>query len=303
MRYRPDTPEVLHGVSFAVRGGERVGIVGRTGSGKSSLLVSLFRLVQDAGTSGVGSILIDGVPIHALSLNALRSALSIIPQDPVMFSGTVRSNLDPVGAVKGASPADVAAAMWAALERVGMAEPVRRLPGGLDAPVAEFGESLSVGQRQLLCLARVLLRKAKVILLDEATASLDAASDALVQRTLETDFAGVTKLIIAHRLGTIIDSDRVLCMDGGRVAQFGHPHELLTAAGHSPFAALVEELGPAAAAAMRERAAEAFRAKASGASAAAASTSEAAPAPAAAAPVAVALEVAAEAPSAPAAAE
>jgi ABC-type multidrug transport system fused ATPase/permease subunit len=233
----------------------------------------------------VGSILIDGVPIHALSLNALRSALSIIPQDPVMFSGTVRSNLDPVGAVKGASPPDVDAALWAALERVGMAEPVRRLPGGLDAPVAEFGASLSVGQRQLLCLARVLLRKAKVILLVEAPASLEAASDALVQRTLETDFAGVTKLIIAHRLGTIIDCDRVLVLDGGAVKQYGHPHELLTGGGGagaepSVFAGLVDELGPATAAAMRERAAAAW-AKTNGgaaaASAAAASAAAAAP--------------------------
>jgi ABC-type multidrug transport system fused ATPase/permease subunit len=176
-----------------------------------------------------------------------------------MFSGSVRSNLDPVGFLGPAGP-EVDAKLWAALEQVAMADAVRRLPGGLNAPVSEFGESLSVGQRQLLCLARVLLRKCKIILLDEATASLDAASDALVQRTLRDSFPGCTILTIAHRLGTIITADRVLVLDEGRVAQYAHPHELLSAT-DSVFSALVDELGPAASAAIRERAAESYAAR------------------------------------------
>ena len=257
MSYRAGTPEVLHGVSFAVRGGEKVGIVGRTGSGKSSLMVSLFRLIEDGCHSG--RILLDGVDVDGLGVSALRRELAIIPQEPVLFSGTMRSNLDPAGQATGGD-----AQLWAALDRVGLKAVVERLKGGLDAPVAEFGESLSAGQRQLVCLARVLLRKCKVVLLDEATSSVDFATDQLMQKTIKECFEGATILTIAHRLNTIIDADRVLVMDGGVVAESGHPHELLSEEG-SAFAALVRELGPASAAALVARAAENYAKRAAGA--------------------------------------
>ena len=168
----------------------------------------------------------------------------------MLFSGTMRSNLDPAGQATGGD-----AQLWAALDRVGLRAVVERLKGGLDAPVAEFGESLSAGQRQLVCLARVLLRKCKVVLLDEATSSVDFATDQLMQRTIKECFADATILTIAHRLNTIIDSDRVLVMDAGLVAETGSPHELLSRA-DGAFAGLVRELGPSAASALVARAAE-----------------------------------------------
>ena len=199
MRYREDTPTVLKGVSFDVRAGERVGVVGRTGSGKSSVLVSLFRLVEEKCRSG--AIALDGVDTSAVGLHQLRSALAIIPQDPTVFSGTLRANLDPTESLgPGGGPAPDAA-LWAALEKVGLREWVERLEGGLDAPVAEFGESMSVGQRQLVCLCRVLLRADRVSLLalDEASASLDHVSDAALQRALKDSFSHATHLVVAHR--------------------------------------------------------------------------------------------------------
>jgi ATP-binding cassette subfamily C (CFTR/MRP) protein 1 len=248
MSYREGTPEVLHGVSFDLRGGQKVGIVGRTGSGKSSLMVSLFRLIEDACHSG--TIAVDGVDIDTVGLSTLRSALAIIPQDPILFSGTVKTNLDPVGAVRDD------AKLWDALERVGLADAVRRLTGGLEAPVAEFGESLSVGQRQLMCLARVLLRKSRIILLDEATSSVDFATDQAMQRVIRESFSHCTILTIAHRLNTIIGSDSIVVMDAGKVAEIASPHELLSNP-RSAFSALVDELGPQTAAALRAKAAEA----------------------------------------------
>jgi ABC-type multidrug transport system fused ATPase/permease subunit len=199
MRYREDTPEVLKGVTFDVRAGERVGVVGRTGSGKSSVLVSLFRLIE-AKCHG-GTVALDGVDIDGVGLKQLRSSLAIIPQDPTVFSGTLRANLDPTEALgPGGGPAPDAA-LWAALEKVGLKEWAARLEGGLDAPVAEFGESMSVGQRQLVCLCRVLLRADKVSLLalDEASASLDHVSDAALQKVLKENFSHATHLVVAHR--------------------------------------------------------------------------------------------------------
>ncbi len=197
MRYRENTPEVLHGVSFSIRAGEKVGIVGRTGSGKSSIIASLFRLIE--GPCHSGSITLDGVDIDGVGLRQLRSALAIIPQEPTVFSGTLRSNLDPTENLGTGPEAD--AKLWAALERVGLKEAIDRLDGGLLAPVAEFGESLSVGQRQLLCLARVLLRSERtaLIALDEASASLDHIADAALQRVVTESFANATLLVIAHR--------------------------------------------------------------------------------------------------------
>lgn len=272
MCYREGTPEVLHGVSFAVKGGEKVGIVGRTGSGKSSLMVSLFRLIQD--DCHTGDILLDSITIDGLGLSKLRSNLAIIPQEPVMFSGTIRTNLDPIGAVNDDDT------LWNALEKVGLGDAIRRLNGGLNAPVAEFGESLSVGQRQLICLARVLLRRVKVILLDEATSSVDYNTDQAMQRVIRDSFSECTILTIAHRLNTIISCDRILVMEAGKVADFDTPHVLLTKQGGSIFSSLVDELGPQTSAALRQKAAEAAASSSSVAAPSKKTSASAEPAPA-----------------------
>lgn len=252
MRYRDNTPEVLHGVNFSIPGGSKVGIVGRTGSGKSSLMVSLFRLIEDNCHSG--TISIDGIDIDQLGLTELRSHLAIIPQDPVMFSGTIRSNLDPINAITDDN------VLWDAIEKVGLGDVVRRLPGGLNGQIAEFGESLSVGQRQLICLARVLLRKSKIILLDEATSSVDYATDQAMQRVIRESFAQCTILTIAHRLNTIITSDTIILMNDGIVSETGSPGELLSNPS-SGFSALVDELGVQTATSLRNKAIEIYQEK------------------------------------------
>jgi len=214
MKYRHNTPYVLHGINAAVAGGEKVGICGRTGAGKSSLVSALFRLadVQE------GTICIDGIDIKKVSLNRLRSTLSIIPQEPWLFQGSLRSNLDPT-----LQAADDA--MWKALAAVSLESAVKKA-GGLDASVAEGGENWSQGQRQLICVARALLRGSKVVVLDEASSSVDVSSDAILQNTIRTQLANCTVLTIAHRLNTIVDADKILVLDAGRVAEFDSPAKL-----------------------------------------------------------------------------
>merc|ERR1719411_2570083 len=182
----------------------------------STLTVALFRLVEAAQ----GNIKIDGKNISELGLHDLRSKLTIIPQDPVLFSGSLRMNLDPFN-----SHSDQQ--VWAALEQAHLKSYVTELEKGLDHEVQEGGENLSVGQRQLVCLARALLRKTKVLILDEATAVVDLETDDLIQATIREEFSDCTVLTIAHRLNTIMDSSRVMVLDAGKIKEFDTPNILL----------------------------------------------------------------------------
>ncbi|KAJ2461898.1 hypothetical protein GGI03_004826 [Coemansia sp. RSA 2337] len=219
-RYREGLDFVLKDVSFSVRSHEKVGIVGRTGAGKSSLTLALFRIIEAAE----GQILLDGEDIAQYGLFDVRSKLSIIPQDPVLFAGTVRENLDPFNTY---SDQDI----WCALEHACLADFIRTKDERLEFVVTQGGENFSVGQRQLICLARALLKRAKVLVLDEATAAIDPESDAIIQNSIRKEFKECTVLTIAHRLNTIIDSDRILVLDQGQVAEFDKPDALLAKEG------------------------------------------------------------------------
>ncbi|KAM6280160.1 ATP-binding cassette sub-family C member 10 isoform 2-T2 [Porphyrio hochstetteri] len=214
LAYREGLPNALDGVNFTVYPGEKVGIVGRTGSGKSTLFLALFRMLELKS----GRILLDGVDSQLVSLEELRSRLAIIPQDPFLFSGSIRENLDPQGKRTDAELHEV-------LEQCHLRDAITQM-GGLDSELGERGRSLSVGQRQLVCLARALLTQAKVLCIDEATASVDQKTDQLLQQTIRQRFADKTVLTIAHRLNTILDSDRVLVMQAGRVAELDSPTRL-----------------------------------------------------------------------------
>ncbi|KAL6007643.1 hypothetical protein ACLOJK_033143 [Asimina triloba] len=188
-------------------GGMKTGIVGRTGSGKSTLIQTIFRIVDPVG----GQILIDGVSISTIGLHDLRFRLSIIPQDPTMFEGTVRSNLDPLGEYSDEQ-------IWEALDHCQLGDEVRRKEGKLHSTVTENGENWSMGQRQLVCLGRVLLKRSKVLVLDEATASVDTATDNLIQQTLRQEFSDCTVVTIAHRITSVLDSDMAVASQPVSVA-------------------------------------------------------------------------------------
>ncbi|KAL8573178.1 hypothetical protein ACOMHN_036163 [Nucella lapillus] len=215
-RYREGLDLVLRGISCSVNPGEKIGIVGRTGAGKSSLTLALFRIIEAAG----GEITIDDINISDIGLHDLRSKLTIIPQDPVVFSGTLRMNLDPFDSHSDEN-------LWQALDHAHLKAFVQGLTAGLHHLCTEGGENLSVGQRQLLCLARALLRKTKVLILDEATAAVDLETDDLIQATIRTEFADCTVLTIAHRLHTIMDYTRIMVLDAGQIAEFDDPQTLL----------------------------------------------------------------------------
>ena len=194
----------------------QIGIVGRTGAGKSSLTLSLFRLIEPTS----GKIIIDNFDVTQIGLQELRSKLTIIPQDPVLFSGTLRTNLDPFDQYTEEQ-------LWMAIEHSHLKDFVKSQDKQLEHEVIEGGQNLSVGQRQLICLARALLRKTKILVLDEATAAVDVETDSLIQSTIRKEFSDCTIITIAHRLNTIIDSNRVLVLDHGSIAEFDTPDHLL----------------------------------------------------------------------------
>lgn len=236
LRYAPELPRVIRNVTFDVEPNHKVGIVGRTGAGKSTIITAFFRFL-DADS---GSIEIDGVDISTIGLRNLRQAITIIPQDPTLFSGTIRSNLDPFTQYSDES-------MFEALKRVNLIGPTEMLTSenpvdliasandnenqnkflNLDSTIAEGGGNLSQGERQLVCLARSLLKNPKIILLDEATSSIDYKSDAMIQQTIRQEFGNSTILTIAHRLRTIIDYDKILVMDAGQVVEYDNPYVLI----------------------------------------------------------------------------
>ncbi|KAI1662998.1 ATP-binding cassette transporter protein YOR1-like protein [Daldinia decipiens] len=221
MRYRANLPLVLKGLSMNVRGGERIGIVGRTGAGKSSIMSTLFRLVEISG----GHIYIDGLDISTIGLHDLRSRLAIIPQDPTLFRGTVRSNLDPFN-----EHTDLD--LWSALRKADLVPADANIDDKdpsrihLDSIVEEDGLNFSLGQRQLMALARALVRGSQIIVCDEATSSVDMETDDKIQKTMAVGFRGKTLLCIAHRLRTIVGYDRICVMDAGRIAELDSPIEL-----------------------------------------------------------------------------
>jgi len=215
-RYREGLDLVLKDISCKIQPKEKVGVVGRTGAGKSSLTLALFRIIE----ADKGTIEIDDIAINSLGLHDLRSKLTIIPQDPVLFSGNIRENLDPFHIYSDEQ-------VWKALEHAHLKVFVESLPDKLQNNVTYGGENLSVGQRQLVCLARALLRKTKVLVLDEATAAVDVETDDLIQKTIRKEFRDCSIITIAHRINTIMDNDRIMVLDKGRIVEFDTPAVLL----------------------------------------------------------------------------
>ncbi|KEH33999.1 multidrug resistance protein ABC transporter family protein [Medicago truncatula] len=216
VRYAPHLPLVLRGLTCTFTAGAKAGIVGRTGSGKTTLVQALFRLVEPVA----GQILIDNINVSLIGIHDLRSRLSIIPQDPTMFEGTVRSNLDPLEEYTDEQ-------IWEALDMCQLGDEVRKKEGKLHSTVTENGENWSMGQRQLVCLGRVLLKKSKILVLDEATASVDTATDNIIQQTLKKHFSDCTVITIAHRITSILDSDMVLFLSEGLIEEYDSPKKLL----------------------------------------------------------------------------
>ncbi|RLM73429.1 putative ABC transporter C family member 15 [Panicum miliaceum] len=229
VRYAEHLPSVLRNISCTIPGRKKVGIVGRTGSGKSTFIQALFRIVEPRE----GTIEIDSVDICKIGLHDLRGRLSIIPQDPTMFEGTVRGNLDPLNEYSDCR-------VWEILDKCQLGGIVRQSPKKLDSTVVENGENWSVGQRQLFCLGRVLLKRSNVLVLDEATASVDSSTDAIIQETIREEFGNCTVLTIAHRIHTVIDSDLILVFSEGRIIEYDTPSKLLENES-SEFSRLIKE--------------------------------------------------------------
>ena len=214
--YYPDGPSVLKGISFAASSGEKIGIVGRTGAGKSSLLACLLRL--PANTEG--EITIAGIPLANHNVQDVRSAIAVIPQNPFLFNNVLRRSLDPADKFP-----DIE--LWNILEKVQMKSTVESREGQLYCHVTENGSNFSVGERQLICFARALLFNKKVIIMDEATSSMDVGTDDLIQKIIRREMTHCTVITIAHRLSTVIDYDRIMVLEDGKVVEMGSPNVLL----------------------------------------------------------------------------
>ncbi|RAL42397.1 hypothetical protein DM860_017577 [Cuscuta australis] len=228
IRYRVNAPLVLKGITCTFNEGTRVGVVGRTGSGKTTLISALFRLVEPYS----GKIIVDGLDICSIGLKDLRLKLSIIPQEPTLFRGSVRSNLDPLGLYSDDQ-------IWKALEKCQLKDTISRLPHRLDSSVSDEGDNWSMGQRQLFCLGRVLLKRNRILILDEATASIDSATDSTLQKIIREEFCNCTVITVAHRVPTVIDSDMVLLLSFGKLVEYDEPSKLMGI--NSSFSKLVAE--------------------------------------------------------------
>lgn len=231
MFYDGSAMPVLKNINCDIVGGTKVGVVGRTGAGKSSLIMALFRMCRRIE----GVIKIDGIDTSELMLSHLRKNISIIPQEPLIFTGTVRYNLDPFSEHEDER-------LWQVLTEVELKLVIQLLPGQLDSQITEGGSNFSVGQRQLICLARAILRDNKILLLDEATANIDHRTDQLIQKTIRRRFAKCTVITVAHRLNTIIDSDKIIVLDSGVLVDYDTPYDLLRKQS-GVFYSLVQETG------------------------------------------------------------
>jgi ABC-type multidrug transport system fused ATPase/permease subunit len=254
-RYRPGLPYVLRDVTFSFRPGEKIGVCGRTGAGKSSLLFPLFRLVEldpalmptmidintgfpvavdQSETPNSGRVLLDGLDISQIEVSRVRRSIAIIPQDPTLFTGTLRYNLD-----IGSRCTDDE--IWEVLSLIELRDVVAALELGLDTQVAEGGSNFSCGQRQLFCFGRAILNKCRIVVMDEATANVDVETDAKIQEMIRRVFVDKTVIVIAHRLNTIMGSDRIMVMSDGRVVELDTP-ERLKADPNSALNALISSL-------------------------------------------------------------
>lgn len=229
VRYWPNAPLVLHGISCIFEGGSKIGIVGRTGSGKTTFISALFRLVEPAD----GEIIIDNLDICTIGLHDLRSHLGIIPQDPTLFGGSVRYNIDPL-------EQHTDNEIWEVLEKCQLREAVQAKEGGLNSTAVQDGLNWSMGQRQLFCLGRALLKRSKILVLDEATASIDNTTDSIIQKTIRAELKDCTVITVAHRIPTVMDCNMVLGISDGKLVEFDEPMKLMNKEG-SLFGQLVQE--------------------------------------------------------------
>ena len=216
VKYRPDTEIVLKNLSFTVNPGEHLGIVGRTGSGKSTISLCLFRILE----ATAGQILIDDVDISKLGLKKLRNSITIIPQDSTLMTGTLRYNIDPLGIHKTEEIIDV-------MTKIGFHYILEHHPQGLEQNIVENGGNLSIGEKQLICITRAILRKSKIVIMDEATASIDFKTEEIIQKAVNELLRDSTLITIAHRIKTVVNSDKILVLDNGSVIEYDTPNNLL----------------------------------------------------------------------------